>query len=102
MIKRKSLVQEKPIKSQPNILTKKVKKSLKIDALPDAIVDGKFVGQIGTELITLRYRDGKEKSALVTVKQIDTDGLVHSWDETLHQWFLFSLKEPPKVLKISQ
>lgn len=101
MIKRKLIVEEKPEKQLPKVETRKVPRGLKHAQLPDAVVDGKFMGNVGTELIATRRKDGKEKLVILTVKKINDDGLVESWDETIQQWFNFNLKETlPSVLKI--
>jgi len=76
------------------------KKKIKHEFLPDAIVEGKFLGQIGTELVISRFRNGRDTLSVCIVKQLEDTGLVHSFDETLQQWFTFSVKEPPKVIKL--
>lgn len=76
------------------------KKKIKHEFLSEAIVEGKFLGKIGTELVVSRFRNGKETISVCIVKQIEDTGLVHSFDETLQQWFTFSTKEPPNVVKL--
>jgi hypothetical protein len=85
---------------QKNVNVKKVKRGFKPDALQDAIVDEKFIGTVGTELIVNRYRNGREAFHICTVKQVDESGLIHTWDETIHQWCVFSVKDRPKIVKL--
>lgn len=102
MIKRKLLVEEKKEKRDDGSLpTRKVKKKTDVGNLPDAVVDGKLVCGVGSELIVEKYRNGKNVHVLCTVKKVDDDGLVHTWDETIHQWYMWSLKDPPRVVKIN-
>lgn len=103
VIKRKLLVEEKPEKSKvEGPKPKKVKKSLKVESLPDAVVEGKLVAEVGSELIASRYKDGKDRLVVLTLKKVDEDGLVHAWDETAQQWFNFNLNQTiPKILKMS-
>jgi hypothetical protein len=99
-VKRK-LIQEKVEKpKQPELELRKVKKGLDLSSLSDAIIEGKLIVPIGTELITERYRNGRNVAIICTVKQIDDDGLIHTWDETVQQWYIFNIKESPKILKI--
>lgn len=77
------------------------KSKIKHENLPEAIVEGNFLGQVGTRLVVSRLRNGKETFSTCVVKQLEeVTGLVHSFDETLQQWFTFSIKEPPKVIKL--
>jgi hypothetical protein len=100
-VKRK-VFQEKPEKEKlVEIPTKKIKKGFKVDTLQDAIIDGVFTGHVGSELIVERFRNGKNSLIVCTVKTIDPDGLIHTWDDTVNQWFDFSTKEPPKIVKFS-
>jgi hypothetical protein len=79
---------------------KKVKRGFKPETLQDAIVDDKFVATVGSEIIINRHRNGRESFHVCTVKQIDESGLIHTWDETIHQWCVFSIKDHPKVVKL--
>jgi hypothetical protein len=87
-------------KEDKDVNTKKLKRNFKVDTLADAIVDGKFVGEIGHEIVVSRFRNGKDTLSICTVKQVDEKGLVHTWDETLQQWFVFPVTESPKVTKL--
>jgi len=99
-IERKQFTEKVEKKKIEKIETKKVKRGFKPDSLPDAIVEGKFVGTIGSEIIVSRFRNGREALHVCTVKEVSADGLLHSWDETLQQWFVFPVKEAPKVVKL--
>lgn len=102
MVKRKLIVEEKQEKQLPKVETRKVSRGFKYAQLPDAVVEGKFMGAVGSELIASRRKDGKEKLVILTVKNLKQDGLVETWDETAQQWFNFSLNEElPKVLKLN-
>jgi hypothetical protein len=99
-IERKQMQQKPEKKKVEKDDTKKLKRGFKTDSLPDAIVDGKFVGEIGHEIVVSRFRNGKDTLSICTVKQVDEKGLVHTWDETLQQWFVFPVTESPKVTKL--
>lgn len=101
-IERKQFVEKVKKEKTEKVDVKKVKRSFKADSLPDAVVDGKFVGTVGTEIIVSRLRHGKEALHVCTVKQIEESGLLHTWDETIHQWFVFPITEGPKVFKIAK
>ncbi|MBM3194137.1 MAG: hypothetical protein FJZ60_00050 [Chlamydiae bacterium] len=100
-IERKQLAEKVEKKKVDKVDVKKVKRSFKPDNLSNAIVEGKFVALVGSEIIVNRFRNGKESFHVCTVKQIDENGLIHTWDETIHQWFVFSVKDSPKVVKLS-
>lgn len=99
-IERKQFTEKVEKKKTDKVDVKKVKRGFKPDGLPDAIVENKLVAKIGTEIIVNRFRNGKESFHVCTIKQIDENGLIHTWDETIHQWFVFSVKDSPKVVKL--
>lgn len=99
-IERKQFAQKVEKKKVDKVDSKKVKRGFKPESLPDAIVEGKFIAQIGNEIIVDRFRNGKQAYHVCTVKQLDENGLIHTWDETIHQWFVFSVTEAPKVTKL--
>lgn len=99
-IERKQFAQKIEKKKVDKVDSKKVKRGFKPESLPDAIVEGKFVGKVGSEIIVDRFRNGKTSFHVCTVKQLDENGLIHTWDETIHQWFVFSLNEHPETLKL--
>ena len=99
-IERKQFTQKQEKKKSEKVDTKKLKRGFKPDGLPDAIVEGKFVGNVGSEIVVSRFRNGKNTFSVCTVKQIDESGLIHTWDETLQQWFVFPASEAPKTTKL--
>ena len=72
---------------------KKVKRNTDLSKLPDAIIDGKLVVPIGSEVIIPRMRSGREVLSAGYIKDVQEDGTVHVWDETNAQWFLFKLTD---------
>ena len=99
-IERKRIVEKPEKKKLDKVDTKKLKRGFKPDSLPEALVEGKFVGKVGDEIVVSRSRSGKKELHICTVKQIDESGLLHTWDETIHQWFVFPANEHPEVFKI--
>ena len=55
---------------------------MKIDGLPDAIVDGKLVVPAGHKIIVLNEIDGRQVPCVYLIKKINDDGWVFAWDET--------------------
>lgn len=99
-IERKMAQQKQEKKKEDKVDTKKLKRGFKVETLPEAIVEGKFAGQIGGEIVVERFRNGKNSFSICTVKQVDDNGLIHTWDETLQQWFVFPTSQPPKIAKL--
>jgi hypothetical protein len=99
-IERKQLTSKPEKKKLEKIDTKKLKRGFKTNLLPDAIVEGKFKGQVGCEIVVNRYRNGKETLSICTVKEIEETGLIHTWDETLQQWFVFPTNQAPSITKL--
>lgn len=87
-------------KSKEKTQVKKLKKNFDVSALIDAFVDGELTCPLGSELILSRFRNGKEVLTICTVKSVQDNGLVHTWDESVQQWFIFSKLDPPKVAKV--
>jgi len=79
---------------------RKLSRSFKVNTLPDAIVDQKFLGKLGTELVVSRLRNGKQGYSICTVKEINESGFINTWDETLQQWFAFTIADSPKLVKL--
>jgi hypothetical protein len=99
-IERKQFTEKVEKKKSDKVDVKKVKRGFNPDSLKDAIVEDKFLGAVGSEILINRFRNGKESYHICTVKQIDESGLIHTWDETIHQWCVFSIKDRPKVVKL--
>lgn len=98
-IERKKVVQKQEIK-KPVSTGKKLKKSFNFAQLPDAIVDGRFICEIGSKVIVERSKSGKNFLSICTIYEISEKGYVSTFDETIEQYFTFSLEQPPKVLKV--
>ena len=87
-------------KRKTDIDVKKVKRGFKPDTLQDAIVENKFIANIDSEIIVNHNRSGREYFHICTVKKIEESGLIYTWDETIHQWFVFSVSDHPKTVKL--
>lgn len=91
MVARKSLNEKKKEKKSTDD-TPKVKKSnpkWNVDLLPDAIQDGKFIGNVGDELVVVRMRDGKMQKSHCVVTGIEGTN-INTFDNTRDQWFTFA------------
>lgn len=64
-------------------------KKIDFSSLEDAIVEGKFVGVVGSEIVVERPHNGRKQKMICTVKEITGDK-IETWDETLHRWFNFT------------
>ena len=60
-IERKQFTQKQEKKKSEKVDTKKIKRGFKPESLPDAIVEGKFVGNVGSEIVVSRFRNGKTR-----------------------------------------
>jgi hypothetical protein len=78
----------------------KLKRNFNYAVLPDAMSDGKFQANVDARLVVGRSRNGKQVLTICTVKKINENGLIETWDETLQQWFAFNVSEAPKIIKI--
>lgn len=99
-IERKQFAQKVEKKKLDKVDSKKVKRGFKPESLPDAIVDGKFTATVGSEIIVDRFRNGKNAYHVCTVKEVADDGLIRTWDETIHQFFDFTTTDHPKIVKL--
>lgn len=96
-VKRKLLVQkEKPEKLIEGPPVRKVPRSVKVDQLPDAIVDGKWTCNPEDEVVVMVKRGGRVAPVRHTFKKM-TDDLVELWDEEQHRWFSFKVPDAVKV-----
>jgi hypothetical protein len=98
MIKRKALVEEKSEK-QKEVRKKKLK--INLSDLQDAIVDGHLRAKIGDKVFFERSLNGTKRVHEGFIKSADENGLVHVWDDTREQWFIFSLKEELPLIKLA-
>lgn len=101
MVKRKIFQEkkQKPVSNAP--APKKARRGLDIDGLPDAIVEGRLVVPLGTEVYIPRLRSGRNTVSVCLIKSLAEDGLLQVWDETLAQWFSFKLDDGV-VVKVSK
>ena len=98
MIKRKMMEQpEKTEKRAPR--QKKVKVDL--SKLPDAIVDGKFVVPVKGKVFFERTLSGTTKVHEGTVVKINENGVVDLFDDTVEQFYSFSLYQKLPNIKAS-
>ena len=67
----------------------KVGANVDIDALEDAVVDGKIVVPVDSKLLTVRTYSTEVMKCTCIVKRIDED-LVSCWDETMEYWYCFN------------
>lgn len=97
MIRRKSAVEHKQEKVQ-----KPRKKRGKVDlsTLPDAIVDGKFIVPEKEKVFFERTLSGKTRVHEGTVTEVTEDGMVFIFDETVEQFYAFSLKQAVPNIKV--
>lgn len=77
-------------KERPKIIGPKglkVPRRLNVDALPDAIVDGKFTCTVGEVLVFRKDYLKDVTTSYCTVMAIDEKaGRADMWDETIQQW----------------
>jgi len=71
--------------------------------LQDAVVDGKLLAVVGDKVYFERIAP-KGKIALHegVVKSISDKGIVEIWDETIEQFYCFSLHQTIPVVKFDQ
>lgn len=77
--------------------TKKVKVSF--DALPSAIIDGKFVVPVKGRVFFQRTQYGKTEVHEGTVMSTSENGDVNLFDDTLQQCYFINLKQAEHVIK---
>lgn len=80
-------------KKQPKTKTKQVKLET-FNNLEPAIVDGKL---LPCEKLAFRRGRNYELITIVSVKQVNDDGGVTLWDETLEQCFLFNINTDTRM-----
>jgi len=92
MVARKSIIKkdDKPIiESKPG---RKAPKGPKFDALPPAIVEGKFIVPVGGEIVVARGGNTKSNNIICVVKEVGDD-FVNAWDETNERWYPFKVSD---------
>lgn len=75
---------------------RKVKVAKSIDELDDAVVDGKLLVPIRGKVLFERKSGSKTEIHIGYVHTV-SDGAVHIWDETINQYYVFSLLEAGRV-----
>jgi hypothetical protein len=84
------------------VRTKKKPKKVKVELLPDALVDGKLIVPAGTKIYFERFfYGGKKKFHAGVIREITDKGMVHIWDETIEQFYAFSLHQKLPIVKIA-
>jgi len=86
----KKILENKKEKKPRVPRAKKIK--FDISSAPDAIVEGKLIVPFGTKVIIPRIKAGRESLSECEIMKIDDD-IVHAWDETLNQWYLFKVTD---------
>lgn len=94
--KRKKLREK--IKERNKNLIRKPPKVKDFYALEDVIVDGIFNAKVEDRVLLKRDHRADKAYSLCIVNRISDDGVVELWDETMQQYFLFDILQPP-VLK---
>lgn len=88
MVVRKQIVKKK--EEKPKVETSPSRKvTSDVKALPEAIVDGKFVANVGEDIIVVRRVAGKTQKSVCIVKEVSVD-YVSTWDDTMNRWFAFN------------
>lgn len=96
-VKRKMLFKEKEKAVLPaGPKSRKVSRSVKVDQLPDAIVDGAWTANPGDEVVIALRRGARTANVLHTYKKTTGD-LIELWDEEQHRWFCFTLADALKA-----
>ncbi len=90
MIK-KNATQQPVQKKQERPRKKKVKVDL--SSLPDAIIDGKFVVPLQGKVFFERTLSGTTKVHEGTVVKINENGIIDLFDDTVEQFYSFSLHQ---------
>ena len=85
-------------KKQPNLFKRKPPKDKVVDTLPDAIVDGALMFEVGDSVILRRDHRPDRIIGVCEVLRIDLEkGTVSLYDDTLGQWFIFEINNPPTL-----
>jgi hypothetical protein len=97
MVARKSVFEvEKPTKAKAP-RAKRLKINLSV--LADAVVDGKLIVPIGGKVYFERTLNKVTKTHEGVIKGVTEKGIVEIWDETVNQFFGFSLHQQLPVIK---
>ena len=100
MIKRKLQSNVEPKEEKPRVRKKKIK--VDMGSLPDAIVDGKLVVPVKGRVFFERKMNGVTKIHEGTVSAVyEEKGVVELFDETVEQFYAFSLTQSVPVVKVA-
>lgn len=78
-----------------------VRPRVKMDQLRDVVVDGKLIAQVGDKVYFERIAPkGKMAIHEGVIKSVNDKGIVEIWDETVEQFYSFSLHQPAPVVKM--
>jgi hypothetical protein len=99
--KLEALIKEKkPKKEYVGPAQLKVKKSVDINKFADAVVEGKMIVPVDGWVIYERKRSGKPVLHMGRILNVDDDGNVNIWDETMQQCFGFNLNGTIPIIKV--
>ena len=89
-------------KPKPKRVARVPKPKIDMANAPDAIVDGQLVVPIGTRVAIPRVRARQQILSVCVIHKLE-EGVLHVWDETLTQWFIFNVTDPVvvKVMPVS-
>lgn len=99
-IERKKIVTKEKKKEDKVDTSRKLKRGFNVSSLSDAIVEGKFLASVGSEVVVERLRNGRTILSICTVNEVTENGLVHTYDQTVEQFFTFSVEKSPRVVKL--
>lgn len=76
---------------------------VKMATLQDAVVDGKLLANVGDKVYFERIAPkGKMAVHEGIVKSVNEKGLVEIWDETVEQFYCFSLHQTIPIIKLDR
>jgi hypothetical protein len=70
--------------------------------LSDAVIQGKLLAEVGSKVFFERIAPkGKKVIHEGIIRSVDDKGMVEIWDETIEQFYAFSLNQQIPVVKIA-
>jgi hypothetical protein len=100
MIKRKINKIQQEAEEKPRKRQKKVK--VDMNSLPDAAIQGKLLAAVGSKVFFERIAaKGKKVVHEGFIRSVDEKGMVEIWDETIEQFYAFSLNQKLPVIKMA-
>lgn len=81
---------------------KRVKRTkVKLEELPDAVVDGKMIVPPGGKVFfERRLSTGRIAVHEGIIREITANGIVQIWDESVEQFYAFSLFQQLPIIKV--